>query len=167
MKKIIALFLTSIFLIGCQDSQVETEQEKVSEVDTRTVYESNSKPRYIRLNGVEPKLLSYCWNEDLTTCSSEIPKVTENEFDGYRTNKAPSSTNIKLSVDPDPMKTLPFPDIIEIFQVSGEEIIPVTNTDNSFTLPVEEGVYTYVFKTIYDADIKGIAFYGFQQRVKN
>ena len=173
VKKIIALFLTSLFLIGCQDSEEKTESEKASKDDS--IYESNSKPRYIRLDlgsvdlpGIELKLLSYCWNEDLAKCSSEIPQISENEFDGQKKVNLPSIARVIIRMDPFHYKTpLPFPNDIEIYQVSDEELIRVININNTFILPTEEGEYTFILKTIYDADIKGIAYYGYQQTVKN
>ncbi|MEO4052050.1 hypothetical protein [Solibacillus sp. CAU 1738] len=174
MKKMIALLLTSIFLIGCQDPKVETEQEKVSNVDTRTVYESNSKPRYIQLHlkevdyGLNPILLSYCWNEDLANCPTELKILPdEDTLDGQKRFILPPNTNIPFIIDSDPQKTLPFPNNIELFLVEDEALTPVTITNDSFTLPQEEGSYTYVFKTTYNEDIKGIAFYGFHLRVRN
>lgn len=177
MKKIIVLFLTSIFLIGCQDQQVEkepeNEPEKVSEVDTRTVYESNSKPRYITLSykeiglGYSPKLLTYCWNEDLAKCPSDLKKLPDADtLEPHRKYILRPNTNIPIAIEYDPNKIKPSPKKIELFLVEGEALIPVTITNDSFTLPQEEGTYTYVFKTTYDADFKGIAFYGFHIRVR-
>ena len=134
MKKLIGVFIASLFLIGCQDSEVKKEDVVEPEKDTRSVYESNSKPREIYLGegdrGHLVVLLSYCWNEELDKCSPELKHSPKEKLSSINAKKytVPPETKFTFEVDIDPSKPLPFPDSIELFLVEDEELIPVPIT---------------------------------------
>ena len=185
MRKFIGLLLIVGILVGCQNSEVKVEKEVKPEVDNRSVYESNKKPRYIHLGfdeldmGLDAHLIQYCWNEDLNACPLELTEKTKEELlEGknypYRSYSYPPNKPIDFFVELDvlvPESVLPFPDTIELYYFEDEQLVPVTITNDSsthsFTLPDKEGIHTFLFRTIYDSDIKGTAFYAFRLRLQN
>ncbi|WP_332651223.1 hypothetical protein [Lysinibacillus sp. 54212] len=177
MKKFMLMIMASLLLVGCQDSPKEKETEVEPYVDNRTVYESNSKPRGIRLdlgeNNIDTTpsfvgLLGHCWNEDINQCFSELNYSPEEKIKTYQKSQLPPNTSIKIIFDYDPAKekTLPYPNTLELYLVKDDQYAPVPITDNSFIIPSENGTYTYVVKSIYDDEFKGIAFHGFQIMVR-
>lgn len=177
MKRIISLFLLLILLAGCKEASLEeVEKETKIEVEspveeTRSVYESNHPPGSIWFGEIPASLMSYCWNEQLDECPSlEQYSKHDAEEQLVGPGKFTLSPGEKLvyTAHKDPTKpSIPIPDGFRVFLMDGEESIPVPVTENSFLAPQEEGNYTYICETTYEADVKGIAFYVFDFKVRN
>ncbi|WP_342558835.1 hypothetical protein [Metasolibacillus sp. FSL K6-0083] len=178
MIKLLNLLCCLLFLVGCQNNQVEKEKVKMEVEVEPTFYERNVKPRGIYINDakndmrIDLPLLSYCWNPDLTKCLSELNEAPKQDiFDGYRTirNQPKEQIQVEIITLPEdisnPDEKLPFATTIELFQVEADQFIPTELIDNKFVLPSEEGIYTYVLKLTYEKEYKGIAFYAWQTRV--
>ena len=173
MKKIVSLFLISIFLIGCQDHEKNLETEKF--VDDRPLYESNAKPRKLEVRqygesektGLVPsQIVYYCWGKELTDCPSQLNPLYEEKFIDYAAYPAEIGVPVNIFFDTFLSNTLPYPDHGELYIFHNNTYTPVEIVNKEFQVPNIEDVYTYVYKTIYDSDVKGIAFYVFKLNVK-
>jgi hypothetical protein len=178
MKRILGLFLFSILLMGCQEASLEEPQKETEieqETDAQSVYETNEKPRRIDLyiganeTPILPTLLSYCWNEQLEECHTELTytqEELETASEGRKISAVSPGKEIKFLIDANPSIEMPFPDSIELFLMIGEELTPVPVNHQTFLPPEQEGSYTYLCKTTFESDIKGSAFYAFTLRVR-
>ncbi len=171
MKKMIVLFLAGFLLVGCQETEVQEEAEVEPWVDDRPLYVSNAKPRslYIDENGVDinSQIVLYCWGKVLSECPTELTKSPKEALENNRKIKVNTGNRINLIIDIDPSNPLPFPDQGELYLYENDKYTLVEVQDNSFNLPNVEGIYTYVYKVIYDSDVKGITFYAFDANVRN
>ncbi len=181
MKKIAGLFFLSILLFGCQEAPLEEVEKEEggnveTAVDTRSVYESNERPRRIDLyiganeTSILPTLLSYCWNEQPEECRTELTytwEEAEAASDGRKISAVSPGKEIIFQIDADPATEVPFPDAIELFLITKEELTPVPVNQETFLAPEQEGSYTYLYKTTFESDIKGNAIYAFTLRVRN
>lgn len=90
-------------------------------------------------------------------------------MDDLREQVSPIGNPIELYFEThpiDPKSHLPLPDSDELFIFKDGAYTPVEINNKKFLLPEEEGVYTYIYKTIYDSENKGIAFYIFKLRAR-
>ena len=175
MKKMIVLFLAGFLLVGCQETEVQEEAEVEPWVDDRPLYVSNAKPRIMYIhagNGVEiveinSLIALYCWGKELSECPTELTKSPKEVLDTNKKIKVNPDNRMELIIDVDPSNPLPFPEHGELYLYEDGKYTLVEVQDNSFNLPNLEGIYTYVYKVIYDSDVKGITFYAFDANVRN
>lgn len=174
MKKLIGIFLASILLVGCQEAQIKEETIDEPYVDKRPLYVSNAKPRGMDgyqqfgndATSVSTAIVRYCWGKELSDCPTELTKSPEEALNGGSKQKVSPEFPMLLQIDIDPSNPLPFPDRGELYLYEDDEYKPVEVKDNYFELPEKEGIYVYVYKTIYDSDHKGTTFYAFDVNVR-
>ena len=170
MKKIVLLFFLSLILVGCQKSEDDGTPKEF--VDTRPLYESNENPKYLELRqegytAFMTDVTYYCWAKESVEaeCMTELNDVHIGKLADLREYSSPIGYPIELYFETyylDSKSHLPVPDYGELTIYKDGTFTPVEINDNKFSLPEEEGVYTYIYKTIYDGEDKGVAFYTFK-----
>ena len=166
------MLLICILIIsaGCQSKDDEPVTEEY--VDTRPLYESNAKPRKIDLrqgavNTLTADIPYYCWAKTLEECPTKLNEKHEEKFTDLREQIGVIGVPTELYFETYVYNPLPLPDRAELYIFENNTYTPVEVVDNKFYFPDEEGVYTYVYKTIFDSDdAQGIAFYTFKARTR-
>lgn len=192
-KGMIAIGLC-VLLAGCQPVDFELEPHQpissfvtnTSDVtdesteDTRPLYESNMKPRELSVQSNDNQILSptlkYCWSKEPGECSGELThNSSEPLISSYKQIFIQPSERIiyNLLTNNFGKDFLPFPTAMQLYSYQDGTLTPmgdvVTDTESweiSFQAPAEEGKYIYVVKALYEGDINGVTFYGFEFRVK-
>ena len=173
MKKIVLLLMLSIILSACTQ---EASKEKVNTPtlqEALPLHEAKTIPRKLELRqdgftGIPTELMYYCWAENLLTdCNQELNELQLEKTKDLQPITANMDINIDLYMEElDKEVTLPIPDQREVFLYKNGEYELVDVTNNSFKLPAEEGVYTYIFKMTYETEAIGTSFYAASLRVK-
>ena len=173
MKKGILLFCLSLLLVGCQKKDDDVTPKEL--VDTRPMYESNAKPRKLELRqenytNLTNEIVHYCWaKESVDECPAELNDKQKEKLIDIREQVSPIGHPIELYFETyylSPESHLPLPDSSELYLYKDGSYTSVEITDNKFSLPEEEGLYTYIYKTIYDGENKGVTFYAFKVRAR-
>lgn len=169
LRNVLLLILVSIFLVGCQHKDDELITKEI--VDTRPLYESNAKPREIQLRHGSIELSAeipyYCWAKQLDECSDKLNSIYEEKLADLVEQPGVIGVPTELYFETYIHNPLPLPDRTELYIFENNTYTPVEIIDNKFYFPNEEGIFTYVYKTIFDSeDAQGIAFYTFKVRTR-
>ena len=174
MRKIILIFFLSLVLFGCQKGEDDVlPKENVNNIP---LYESNEFPKSLQLRQEKFNILFsevgyHCWAKDSIEdeCMTELNDQQLKKLDDLREQVSAIGYPIELYFETHPIDSkshLPVPDSGKLFIYKDGTYTPVEINENKFLLPEEEGVYTYIYKTIYDSENKGIGFYIFKLRAR-
>lgn len=112
------------------------------------------------------EIVFYCWDKEVNDCPTQLNPLHEAKFIDYARYPAEIGVPVEIYFDTFLASPLPYPDQGELYLFESNTYTPVEIVNKQFHVPNKEGVYTYVYKTIYNSDVNGIAFYVFKLNVK-